>query len=166
MATSTGDLIRADLVAAIQAIATDLGFDDADGNIQSYLLAEEQPEAVTKYLMADVSGERRVRAWGVQVYEAEDFTRGGNREVGYRDYSIVLESYYGFHGSNPTNTMLTHARLIREAIKGLTLRLNERVSSVRSMGQLDISPQQIPGIEVAVAVGRMSINAERYNPDF
>lgn len=167
MATSTGDLIRSDVVGAIQAIAvTQLGFDNTNGNIKSYLLSEEQPENAPIYLYADVGSDRRIRAWGVQVYESEDFTRAGNREKGYRNYRIVIEGYYGFHGSNPTNTMLTHARKIREAVKGLTLRLNERVSAVRAMSELSISIVNSEGAEVVLAIGQMTIEAERFNPDW
>lgn len=167
MATSTGDLILADIVAAIRAIAVSgLGFAEANGNIKDYLLAEEQPEHVPTYLYANVGAERRLRAWGVQVNESEDYTRGGNREKGWRTYRIVVEGYYGFHGSNPTNLMRTHARAIRKAIKDMTLRLNDRVSAVINVSEFSVAVESSEGAEVTMATGQFIIEAERFNPDW
>jgi hypothetical protein len=167
MATSTEDTIRAALVTAVEAIATtELGFDDANGNINNYLLGEEIPERLDEYLMSNVSSKKRVRAWGIQVYGNEIFDRAASQEIGTRLYEIIVEGYYGVHGTTPINTIITHARKVREAIYGLTLHLGRRVDKVSDFSELQINRQKVADVTEEVMIGRMVIAAERYNPDY
>ena len=71
---STEDTVRAAIVAAIQGIATaDLGFDEASGNVKTYLLDWARAEEVSRYLMAKCGGQKVIRAWAVQVLGSDMF---------------------------------------------------------------------------------------------
>lgn len=165
---STEDTVRAALVGAIQGIYSTLGFSSEDGNVKSYLLEEEIAERNTAYLMAAVSGVTapQVRAWAVQVYGREDWTEAFSRQAGKRYYRIVVDGYYGMHGTTPINTALTHARKVREAIKGLNLNLSgtvDRLSNISEPEADRIFPNNIP---VEVWRLRMTAEAEKQNPDW
>lgn len=129
----TGDAAKAAVVAAIQAIATsELGFDVANGNVKDYLRDEEATELQGVYPLATVGSKERVRAWGVQVYTNEDLEIGFSQQI-TREYEIVIQAYYGVHGSSPWNTMNSHAHEVREAIAGLGGRLSNTVQIVQDV---------------------------------
>lgn len=168
MATSTADLIRADLVAAIEGIAeSQLGFDDDSEAVNSYLLEEEVGEKTTDFLFATVDSEQVARKWAVQVYESERFAGvGSTKETGFRDYEIVIEGYYGGYGSSPNNLMLTHERYVRKACKDLGLNLSGRVSALLNMPQGSTRIETIADVGIELFVRRLEWQAERYNPDW
>lgn len=163
---STGDDVRTVLVGAVQGAYAALGFSVANGNVKSYLLEEEIPERYVTYLMAAVSGiaAPQVRAWAVQVYEREDFTTAISRQEGRRFYSIVVDGYYGMHGTTPINTALTHARAVRKAIKDLNLNLSGKVDRLSSFSEPSLDRIKPENISVEVFRVRMQAEAEQQNP--
>lgn len=164
--SSTENTVRDAIVGAIQDISDSLGFDDLDGNVHDYLLEHERAERDAAYLMANVGGKKKVRAWGVWVVGDDDWYTTGN--LTKRNYTIRVVGYYevGADGEGAQD-LVTASRLVRQAIKGLTVNLSGTVDRV-----IDIQPLAIerrsgvnPSIG-AILVGTMVITADKRNPDF
>lgn len=163
---STETTVRDVLVGAIRDISDDLGFDDLDGNIHDYLLEHERTERDASYLMANVGGKKKVRAWGVWVVGDDDWYTTGN--LTKRNYVIRVVGYYdvGVDGEGAQD-LVTGSRKVREAIKDLQTNLSGTVDRV-----IDIQPLQItrsrgvnPGIG-EILVGTMTITADKRHPDY
>ena len=164
--SSTETTVRDAIVGAIQDISDTLEFDDLDGNVHDYLLEHERGERDASYLMANVGGKKKVRAWGVWVVGDDDWYTTGN--LTKRNYVIRVVGYYdiGVDGEGAQD-LVTASRKVRQAIKGLQVNLSGTVDRV-----IDIQPLQIqrtrgvnPGIG-EILVGTMVITADKRNPDF
>lgn len=169
MATSTEDTVRAVIVAAIEGIATtSLGFDRVGGNVKPYLVSEEVESRLADYLMAPIGVDSLIRAWGVQVYASEDYSPGiaASRQSGMRVYRIVLEGYYGAHGETPINTLITHFRKVREAIKNLNLNLSQTVDALTDLGEMQLRRENLASVGEEVFIGRMEGRAEKRSPNW
>lgn len=59
--------IRSAVVVVVQGKWSELGFDDVNGNVHSFLLEHTEPEQWPALLSAQVSGSKTNRAWGVDV---------------------------------------------------------------------------------------------------
>lgn len=167
MATSTETTVRNAIVSAIRAIAVSkLGFQQPDGNVHDYLLEHEQPERDAEYLMADVNGERKVRAWGVWVTADDDWLGTGG--LVRRGYTVRIMGYYEIGAAGEGAQALEEgARKIREALKDMTTTLNGTVDRTIDVSPLTIArAANLNASEVAILVGTMTIQADRRNPDF
>lgn len=165
---STEDAVRAAIVTAIQGIAvSDLGFDAANGNVKTYLLDWARAEEVSRYLMAKCGGQKVIRAWAVQVLGSDmfEYTEDKTRRV----YDIQVVGYYdvGSDDSIGVNTLITHARKVRQAIRNIKTTLSSTVDFVSSQDMLSISRER--NIDEGIGemlVGVMRYEAERAFPDF
>lgn len=165
---STEDTVRAAIVSAIQGIAvSDLGFDAANGNVKTYLLDWARAEEVSRYLMAKCGGQKVIRAWAVQVLGSDmfEYTEDKTR----RTYDIQVVGYYdiGSDDSIGVNTLITHARKVRQAIRNIKTTLSGTVDFVSSEDVLSISRER--NIDEGIGemlVGVMRYEAERAFPDF
>lgn len=167
MANAESD-VRNKIIQAIEGIATsDLGFDNQNGNIHGSLLDFEKSDsnAVVSYLMADVSGKKKVRAWGVQVLGREGIT--ASTEVFTRFYEITIVGYYGekAEAQSPINYLIDHALKVRGAIKDLTGNLGATVDKVGESSFLSISKVNIEDVG-EIWEGRITYEAEKYNPSW
>ena len=129
---STETTVRNVIVAAIQAIAvTDLGFDNANGNVKDYLIDWERPEKYAQYLYSSVATQKVVRCWAVQVAGHDEWYATGNQTA--RTYTIDVVAYYQWQsGGTDINTLTDHARKVRNAIRGLQSNLGGTVDRVLS----------------------------------
>lgn len=155
------------IVNAIKAIAvSDLGFSDANGNVKDYLIDFHQPEEQTEYLIASVGGQKRSRAWAVDVRGDDEWYAINN--VVKRAYLIQVVGYYeqGQNGEG-VNALIDGARKIRGAIRGLSSNLSETVNLIESSTPLSIDRlRSLDGEWSEVLRGVMTYTALRVNPDF
>lgn len=115
---STERTVRDVIVNAIKAIAqTKLGFVLPDGNVKDFLLDYGTVGKETEYLFSKVESGKRVRAIGVQVLSSE--SPGKDQGIDVRSYNITIRMYYEIDNGVGINTMIDHARAIREAINAL-----------------------------------------------
>ena len=165
---STEDTVRAAIVAAVEGIATsDLGFDETGGNVKTYLLDWARAEEVARYLMARCGGEKVIRAWGVQVVGSDMFEYTEDKTL--RTYDIQVVGYYdvGSDDDIGVNTLTSHARKIRNAIRGIKTTLSGTVDFVSGVDRLSIGREK--NIDEGIGemlVGVMRYEAERAFPDF
>lgn len=159
--SDTGDAVREVLYDAIKDIAsTKLGMDNGN-TVHNYLFGEEISVKRGEYLMATIGGKKEARAWGIQVYTYEDLEQGMGQKTN-RFYEVVIEGYYGAHGSTPFNTMLTHAQYIREAIKDLGVELNRRVNFISSSESFRLVDEEVTGdSSIEILTGRMGYKASK-----
>lgn len=159
--SDTGAAVKEVLLDAIKEIAvTELGMDNAN-TVHDYLLSEEIDENRGKYLMASIGGKKQVRAWGIQVYTYEDLEQGFGQRAN-RFFEIVIEGYYGAHGSTPINTMLSHAHEIREAISLEGVELNRRVNTISPSETFKLIDEDITGdSSINILTGRMGYQASK-----
>lgn len=164
MATSTESTVRAVLVAAVQGIASDLGFNEPTGNVKDYPLEAHHPERYAAYLKALVGGKRRARAWAFDVRgHDEPFAL---RNISKRTYIIRCIGYYeqGEDGEGHKD-LIDHATKVRGAIRTLTNNLSGTVDLISSATPLDIVDRR--DIEtMPLWVGTMTWTATRNNPDY
>lgn len=163
--TSTEATVRNTLVAAIQGIASDLGFDEAKGNVKDYPLDYHTGERLQTYLMASVDGKREPRAWAVDVKGSEEWVAMNNTTM--RTYLVRVIGYYaeGIDGDN-YKLLIDHATKVRGAIVGLYVNLGGVVDRVSKMTPLSHSKRSGIDGNRDIWVGEMTMTAERKNPSF
>lgn len=167
MATSTEETVRQAIVDAIRGIAhSELGFDLPDGNVRDYPYEFEADERRGAYLMAQVGGKRLIRCWSVDVLGDDDWYSMNN--VTLRNYQITIRAYYelGVDGEG-SKLIVTHARKVRDAIRGLDSTLGRRVDLIKDTSALQ--RETVTGIDPRGGVllqGTMVYLAERRGPDF
>lgn len=166
MAVSTEKTVRDVIVGAIRGVASALGFEEPDGNVQDYLLEWEEKSLTGPYLMTWVNGARKVRVWGVDVVASDPWFASGN--IVKRDYTITIQGFeeVGVRGAG-VNQMVDSARIIRGGILALGSRLSNTVDLVKSVG--DLRRNRVSGFDEAMGdliKGTMIYVAEKANPDF
>lgn len=165
MAISTERTVRDVLVAAIQGISKDLGFDKAPGNVKDYPLEMHRADSrKTKYLAAQVAGKQEARAWAVDVRGSDEpYAMGG---IYQRTYAIRIQGYYDQKGDSADNykMLVNHARLVRNAIKSLGINLSGTVTRIPDASAFDYGVLSSDFGEIYVAT--MTMTAIRNNPDF
>ena len=146
---STATNVREALRDAIRGIETTLGFNNDDfSQIHEYLLEHEITELRTGYLKGELSdGTLATRAIGIQVLE-EDTHDQLFADVTNRIYQIEIELYYdvGSNGSG-VQAMITAARKIRQAIKGMATELSSTVKQVLEIAQTRPKLVRVDGLE-------------------
>jgi hypothetical protein len=164
VATSTDETVREKIVAAIQGVAGELGFDDVGGNVQEYPLEFHQAESPASYLSALVGGKQEPRAWAVDVGSFDEWKTTENGLV--RTYLIRVLAYYVDvpKGANYL-LMKNHASKVRGAITALDSNLGGVVSMVTRGTQMGI--KKVPGVaSLKLLMGEMNWTALKINPDF
>lgn len=163
---STEATVRNAIVAAIEAVYADLGFDDVDGNVKDYLPEYHHKENIPGYFMAMVSGKNIARVVAVQVLAGEDdFT---STSVVRRSYQITIKGFYevGEEGEG-INALLSGMSKVREAIFGMGTNLSSTVTRFISIESSGIEVLQYKELGNSNLVAQtLRIQAEKIGVDF
>jgi len=148
--------LRDKIVSTISGIAqSDLGFDNAGGNVHSYLYAYEQDEKKSGYLSAEVGARKICRAWGVQVTASVEPYSTGN--IYLHEFSVVIEGYYRI---SDRNVLVDHAESIKAALQAIYPDLDGVVDVASTVSELTLSIQEAQSESREMCVGSMTLTAE------
>jgi hypothetical protein len=128
--------VRDKLVSTIEGIAPSLGYDSPYGNVKAGLLDFEHPELQAQYLMAAVTGRKKVSAWGVQVLDIEE--PYGSNNLWRRRFQITVKGYAEI-GIASVNELIVNARLVRTAIRGLGSCLGIGLKAIEQVSAVELA---------------------------
>lgn len=165
---STDRTVTETIVNALRANATLFGFDDIDGNIRDFLIEHEVPEQRSNFLIADVLGVARVRAFSVFTTSTDSIvalTSGPDNSIIDRVYTTEIRIYeeLGINGAGARQLLQ-----LDSIARGIILRLGSTLRLVIDA----VQPIQSPRLSVLNGLERDLIMLSRIysfrktNPDY
>lgn len=166
MPTSTEATVSAAVVAAIEGIWADLGFDRAPGNVKGYRFQDTAEEDRGQFLMSSVGGRQRVRVWSVWVTASDEYW--ALEQVMLRKYQIQIDAYYGASTNGDGAILIRdHATKVRGALRDLGSTLGGVVDRTEVMPPIQVVEfARVDAPDGNIMRGSFTVIADKRNPDF